>query len=79
MGDIEFDQNMAMDNMWRVLQVLQHENNHMRQVFEQLQVGVRPTPRNSEAAANEQVLQPTPPREPKVSLLEKFDGMRSKF
>ena len=36
-------------------------------------------PLNPEAAVNQQVLQPALPREPRVSLLEKFDGTRSKF
>ena len=51
----------------------------MRQAFEQLQVGARPTPQNPKTAANQQALQPTPPKEPRVNLLEKFDGTRSKF
>ena len=62
---------MAMEDMWRALQVLQQKNNNMRQAFEQLQVGARPTPQNPEVAINRQVLQPAPQREPRVSLLEK--------
>jgi hypothetical protein len=34
MDDAQFDQNMAMKDMWRTLHVLQHENNNMRQTFE---------------------------------------------
>jgi hypothetical protein len=32
MGDVQFDQNMAMEDMWRALQ----ENNNMHQAFERL-------------------------------------------
>ena len=60
MGDVQCDQNIAMEDMWRVLQVLQQENNNMRQAFEQLQVGARPAPQNPEAVVNQQVLQPAP-------------------
>jgi hypothetical protein len=53
----------------------------MRQAFEQLQVGAPPTPQNPRGTINQQILQPIPEsiREPRVSLLEKFDGTRSKF
>ena len=79
MGDVQFDQNMAMEDMWQVLQVLQQENNNMRQAFEQLQVGARLAPQNLEAAVNQQVSQPAPQKEPRVNLPEKFDGTCSKF
>ena len=55
MGDVQFDQNMAMENMWRALQILQQENNNIRQAFEQLQVEACPTPQNLETAVNQQV------------------------
>ena len=51
----------------------------MREAFEQFQVGARPAPQNPEITVNQQILQPTPQREPRVSLSEKFDGTRSKF
>jgi hypothetical protein len=53
----------------------------MHKEFEQLQVGAPPTPQNPKGAINQQVLQPIPKpiREPRVSLPEKFDGIRSKF
>jgi hypothetical protein len=35
MGDFQLDQNMVMEDMWRILYVLQQENNNMR-AFEQL-------------------------------------------
>jgi hypothetical protein len=38
MNDAQFDQNMAMEDIWRALYVLQQENNNMHQAFEQLQV-----------------------------------------
>ena len=67
--------------MWQTLQVLQQENNNMRQAFERLQVGAPPIPQNLGGIVNQQVLQPVPKsiREPRVSLLENFDGTRSKF
>ena len=34
MDDIQFEQNMAMEDMWQALQVLQQENNNMRRAFE---------------------------------------------
>jgi hypothetical protein len=73
--DAQFDQNMAMENMWRALHVLQQENN-MYQAFEQLQVRARHAPHNFEDIGNQQVLQPIlqPIRKPRISLLEKFDG-----
>jgi hypothetical protein len=46
MGDVQLDQNMAMEDMWRALHVLQQENNNMRQAFERLQVGVLPASQN---------------------------------
>ena len=78
MDDAQPDQNMAVEDMWRALHMLQEENNNMRQALEQLRVGARPAPQNPETAINQQVLQPTP-TEPRVSLLEKFDGTRSNF
>jgi hypothetical protein len=48
----------------------------MRQVFERLQVGAPPAPQNPRGVVDQQVLQLVPEsiREPRVSLLEKFDG-----
>jgi hypothetical protein len=68
---------MAMKDMWRALQILQHENNNVHQVFERLQVGAPPTCQNPKSAVNQQVLQPVPEpiKDPRVSLLEKFDGI----
>jgi hypothetical protein len=40
-GDVQLDQNMAMEDMWRALNMLQQENN-MRRTFEQLQAGALP-------------------------------------
>jgi hypothetical protein len=72
---------MAMEDMWRILHILQYENNNMRQAFEWFQVGAPPTPQSPGGAINQQILQLVPKsiREPRVSLLEKFDGTRSKF
>jgi hypothetical protein len=53
MDNVQFDQNMAMEAMWRTLQQLQHENNNMRQAFEQLQVGTSLALQNSEGADNQ--------------------------
>jgi hypothetical protein len=49
----------------------------MRQAFEWLQVGAPPPPQNLGSAINQQVLQPVPEpiKDPRVSLLEKFDGI----
>jgi hypothetical protein len=44
-----------MEDIWRALQLLQKENNKMRQAFEQLQVGsppAPPAPQNPEGAVN---------------------------
>jgi hypothetical protein len=81
MGDVQYDQNMAMKDMSRALQVLQHENNNMRQAFERLQVGALPAPQNPGGAVNQQVLQPVPEpiRDPRISLPDKFDRTQSEF
>jgi hypothetical protein len=81
MDDVQLDQNMAMEDMWRALYVPQQENNNMHQAFEKLQGGAPPAPQNPGGAINQQIFQPItePIREPRVSLLEKFDGIRSKF
>jgi hypothetical protein len=60
MDNVQFDQNMAMEAMWRTLQQLQHENNNMRQAFEQLQIGEPHAPQNPKGIVNQQVLQPIP-------------------
>jgi hypothetical protein len=66
MGDVQLDQNMAMEDMWPTLYVLQQDNNNMRQAFEQLQAGATPTPQNPGGAINQQALQlvSEPIREP---------------
>jgi hypothetical protein len=48
----QFDQNMAMEDMWWVLYVLQQENNNMRQAFKQLQVGAPSAPQSLEDVGN---------------------------
>ena len=53
MGDIQLDQNMVIENIWRVLHILQQENNNMGQVFERLQVRALQNPRGT---VNQQVL-----------------------
>jgi hypothetical protein len=65
-GDVQLDQNMAMEDMWPTLYVLQQDNNNMRQAFEQLQAGATPTPQNPGGAINQQALQlvSEPIREP---------------
>jgi hypothetical protein len=67
--------------MWQALHVLQQKNNNMHQVFEWLQIGVPLVPQNPGSATNQQVFQLVPQsiREPRVSMLEKFDGTRYKF
>ena len=77
MENAQFDKNMAIEDMQQTLQLLQHENNNMREIFEQLQVGIRPTPQNPEGAINQQVFHPIPQsiKELSVSLLEKFNGI----
>jgi hypothetical protein len=56
MDDVQLDQNMAMDDMWRALHVLQQENKRMRREFEQLHARAPPAPQNPEGAINQQVL-----------------------
>ena len=51
---------MAMEDMWRVLQLLQQDINNMCQVFKQLQVRAPHASQNSKGAINQQVLQPIP-------------------
>jgi hypothetical protein len=41
---------MAIEDMW---QILQQENNNMRQAFEQVQVGAFFTPQNLEGIVNQ--------------------------
>jgi hypothetical protein len=52
MGDTQFYQNMAMEDMWRVLHILQQKNNNMCQAFEQLQVGALLALRNPKYVGN---------------------------
>ena len=70
-----------MEDMWRALHILEQKNNKMHQTFKRLQIGVPPASQNLGIAPNQQVFQLVPQsiREPKVNLLEKFDGTRSKF
>jgi hypothetical protein len=67
---------MVLEDIW---QVLQQENNNMRQAFEQIKA--RLVLQNPEDVGNQQILQPIlqPTKEPRVSLLEKFYGIRFKF
>jgi predicted DNA-binding helix-hairpin-helix protein len=39
MDNAQVDPNMTMEDMLRALQLLQYENNNIRQAFEHLQVG----------------------------------------
>ena len=64
-----------MEEILRVLQQLQVENTNLRSTFDQLQTAPNPIPT---APAAETSSQHTP-KEPRIVLLEKFDGTRSKF
>jgi hypothetical protein len=77
MGNFQLALNMAMEDMWQALHVLQQENNNMRQAFEHFQIGAPLATQNPRGTVNQQVLQLGP--QPRVCLLEKFDGIQSKF
>jgi hypothetical protein len=53
MDDIQFDQNIAIEDMWQIQQLLEQENNNKCQAFEQLQVGALPESQNLEGIVNQ--------------------------
>ena len=55
MDNAQFDPNMAMEDMSWALQLLQYENNNIRQAFEHLKVGASLALQNPKGAINQQV------------------------
>jgi hypothetical protein len=72
MGDVS---NIQMHDMFAIVQQLQQENANLRNAMEQLQVAQAPI--HVPAPAANPV--PQTPKEPRVSLPEKFDGDRTKL
>jgi len=71
MGDTNFSQGLLMEELWRVIQQLQEENNNFRNAFERLQVALNliilPTTHTTPTTSST--------KEPRVSLLYKFNGI----
>lgn len=72
MGDVS---NIQMHDMFAIVQQLQQENANLRSAMEQLQVAQAPIHVPAPVAD----LAPQAPKEPRVSLPEKFDGDRTKL
>src|SRR4051794_34453283 len=72
MGDVS---NLQMHDMIAMIQQLQQENANMRHAMKQLQVAPGPI----FVPASVAVLVPQAPKEPRISLPEKFDGDRTKL
>ena len=72
MGDIS---SIPMEEILRVLQQLQVKNANLRSAFDQLQTTPNPIPALPTMATSSQQTS----KEPRIVMLEKFDGTRSKF
>jgi hypothetical protein len=53
MDDVQPYLNMAMEDIWRVLHILQQDNNNMRQACKRLQIGAPSTARNPRNTVNQ--------------------------